>query len=312
MDKFSALLKRVLPSDDGAKGFLFVVIAGVLWALVSPAARMLGQMGADMVTVVILRQSVAALVLGIWLFVYRRDSFRLDRRTFVTMALFALTGPLAANLGYMMSLRTLTVPVGMAIHYTFPLLTSIGALLVIKEIPRKGEWFGGAMIVVGLTVAAGRSGGIPLVGALWGGASAVAMAIQSLFGRKVSSSRSMTPVVLLFYSNFLGVLWMMGGRWIFMGAPFVSLPMVGVLLASFLALAASCLAYGLFFEGMKYVTASTASLGVTVEILAATSMAAIFLGEYPSVREIIGCAMVMGAVLIAAFSKRAKSKTIIL
>lgn len=296
----------VRPLDDGVKGFVFVVIAGVLWALVSPASRVLGGMGVDMVTVVTLRQAVAALVLGLWLFAFRRDSLKIDLKTAGAMALFALTGPLAANLGFMMSLRTLSVPVGMVIHYTFPLLTALGALWITKERPSLGEWLGGTMIIAGLSVAAGGTGSISTAGVMWGGISAIAMAVQSLFGRKVSSGRSMTPVVLLFYSNALGVLWLLGGRWLFMGAPISPIPMEGILWASFLGLAASCLAYGLYFEGMKYVTASSASLGVTVEIVAATSMAAAMLGEFPSVREVVGCAMVMGAVVLAAFSRKGR------
>ena len=296
----------VRPLDDGAKGFVFVVVAGVLWALVSPASRVLGGMGVDMVTVVTLRQAVAALVLGLWLFAFRRDSLKIDLKTAGAMALFALTGPLAANLGFMMSLRTLSVPVGMVIHYTFPLLTALGALWITKERPSLGEWLGGGMIIAGLSVAAGGTGSISTAGVMWGGISAIAMAVQSLFGRKVSSGRSMTPVVLLFYSNALGVLWLLGGRWLFMGSPISQIPMEGILWASFLGLAASCLAYGLYFEGMKYVTASSASLGVTVEIVAATSMAAAMLGEFPSVREVVGCAMVMGAVVLAAFSRKGR------
>ncbi|MDD4837159.1 MAG: DMT family transporter, partial [Dethiosulfovibrio sp.] len=208
--------------------------------------------------------------------------------------------------GFMMSLRTLSVPVGMVIHYTFPLLTALGALWITKERPSLGEWLGGGMIIAGLSVAAGGTGSISTAGVMWGGISAIAMAVQSLFGRKVSSGRSMTPVVLLFYSNALGVLWLLGGRWLFMGSPISQIPMEGILWASFLGLAASCLAYGLYFEGMKYVTASSASLGVTVEIVAATSMAAAMLGEFPSVREVVGCAMVMGAVVLAAFSRKGR------
>ncbi len=291
--------------DEGAKGFLLVVMAGFLWALVSPASRILGMAGADMVTVVAVRQAVAALVIGGWLFFFRRGSLNIGSRGLYAMALFALAGPLAANLGFMFSLTMLSVPVGLVVHYTFPLMTSIGALLVLKERPGLFEWIGGGLIVFGLFVSAGPvTAGLSVRGISWGLLSALGMAVQSLFGRRVSMGGKVSPMALLFYSNALGLIWLSCGRWFLLGAPFSSLTAEALAWAIFLGIVASCLAYGLYFEGMKFVTASTASLGVTVEIVGATVLAGTMIGEFPSLREALGCSLVIGAVLLAALGSR--------
>lgn len=291
----------------GAAGFSLVLAAGLLWALISPISKLLVKDNADFATVTLLRQAVPAAAFGVWLFAFRRDSLKITWKDLGVLTVFTLFGTMPVYFGFMIALATLSVPMGLVIHYTFPLMTALGSALFLKERPGKLEWFGGGLTVLGLLVSSGFDlSRLSLSGVLWDLSSAVGMAVQSLFGRKICKGSRLSPKALLFYSNAIGFVLTFIGRWIFMGAPYEIMSPRSLGLGLFLGVVASTFAYWLFFESMRYITASAATLGVTVEIAAAVVLTGVLAKEFPSAKEVLGCSLVIGAVTLGAFGSRPK------
>ena len=73
-------------------GVLCAASTGLLWALNSPTSKLLGESGADMLTVVFFRCLLTPLPLGIWIRLCASSHFRVGRRD---LAVLFLISPLA-------------------------------------------------------------------------------------------------------------------------------------------------------------------------------------------------------------------------
>ena len=294
--------------DKRFLGINLVILAGILWGSVSPISRVLGRLNADMVSITIIRQVIVVLFFGLWLAINRPEELFISRKKCLPMCIYSLAGPVMTNLFFVLSLVKLTVPVALVIHYTFPFITSIGSFVVTGERPCRSEWIAGVFISLGVFVIADPSSGLdlPFWGVVWGALGAIGMAIQSLLGRRVLGGGSMSSISFLFHTNLMGSLWLLGGRWLFMGAPFAHLSTTMILYGVFMGIVGGCFAYGIYFEGLRYISAPMASLGATVEMVSAMFLAALMIGEIPSFRELLGASIVFGAILLAALGNRTK------
>lgn len=81
-------------------------------------------------------------------------------------------------------------------------------------------------------------------------------------------------------------------------------PVTVAALLAYLGLVPSALAYGLFFAGLRTVTATTASVVALVEPVAAAAIAVLFLGERLTVWALTGGAVLLAAVVALAVTER--------
>ena len=70
------------------------------------------------------------------------------------------------------------------------------------------------------------------------------------------------------------------------------------------AISGSLIAYGLFYSALKYIPAATVSLLCTLEMVLAVALTAVTLGTVPTLREVVGCAVIISAIVISTIKKK--------
>lgn len=192
------------------------------------------------------------------------------------------------------AVRVSSVAVGLLSYATFPAFT------VLLEPAAGGERLDGTnLFFAGLTlfgvflVVPRFSLAEPVLrGVLWGLLSGATFAFLAVINRSLSQRQSSLGVA--FYQDmFAGVALL---PFLFQAAP----RWTGRDLALLAVLGAACtaLAHTLFIRGMRGVNAQTASLVASLEPVYGILFALVLLGEVPTVRTMMGGAIILGAVLL--------------
>ena len=288
------------------KGILCVIAASFIWGTMGPAGKSLAMLGTDMGSVAWSRALFMLSGFGVYLFFRDRSAFRINRRQAVFLALFGLFGTYGMYAGFFRALQHLSVALNEVVIATYPLMTSLGAVLVNKE-PLSAKKIAMALLsMAGILIAVYPSLGfgadsISGIGLFWAFAAAVAMASYSLFGRLSAQSGFVSQGTLLLYSQVFGLFWLtldktFGTGWgdlCFLTARQFSLML-------YLGLFASVGGWALYFFGLRTVPASTASIIGMNEVVTAMLIAALWLGQAPSWNEIAGAAIILCAVFAAS------------
>jgi drug/metabolite transporter, DME family len=261
--------------------YLQVVLAGVLWATSGPFSIALFRMGIPPTSVALLRPATGVLFMALLLLPRGLDAFRLDRKG--ALGLLVLGGLVVGvfQLAYQMSTAAVGVPATVALLYLAPAYVVGMSALFLGE--RLTLLRGGLALLsvagVWLTVFGTRGVDVELSlrGILWGCACGLGYGTYTLFGKVFG--RRYGALVPLFWSTLGGTL-LLSLAWAVRGEPVVlpdSALAWGILLAfGFFTMAAAAL---LLFHAMRTLEAGRASIGTTVEPLAATLLAVVLLDQ---------------------------------
>jgi len=261
--------------------YLQVVLAGVLWATSGPFSIALYRMGIPPTSVALLRPAAGVVFMGLLLLPRGLGAFRLDRKG--ALGLLVLGGLVVGvfQLAYQMSTAAVGVPATVALLYLAPAYVVGMSALFLGE--RLTLLRGGLALLsvagVWLTVFGTRGVDVELSaqGILWGCVCGLTYGSYTLFGKVFG--RQYGALVPLFWSTLGGTL-LLSLTWAVRREPVVlpdSALAWGVLLAfGFFTMAAAAL---LLFHAMRTLEAGRASIGTTVEPLAATLLAVVLLDQ---------------------------------
>lgn len=261
--------------------FLFGVVGLFAKAMTLPA------------TILTLGRSIfSSLSLGIYLLV-RRQSIRLhtaaDYRWLIGAGIL-----LAVHwTSFMQSIQTSTVAVGTLTLATFPLIVTVLEPLLFHERSRASDF------VCALVMLAGVGFIVPEFslesdmtrGVLWGLLSAVTYALLGLANRRFTSTYP--AAVVSFYEQTTAAVVLL--PFLFILRPALTLPDVGLLMV--MGVVFTALAHTLFISGLGAVSVRTAGIITGLESVYGVLAAWLLLGEIPGVRELVGGAIILGAVL---------------
>jgi drug/metabolite transporter, DME family len=279
--------------------YLQVVLAGVLWATSGPFSIALYRMGIPPTSVAILRPATGVLFMALLLLPRGLGAFHLDRRG--ALGLLLLGGAVVGvfQLAYQMSTASVGVPATVALLYLAPAyVVGMSALFLREHLTfLRG---GLAVLSVGgvwLTVLGTRGVDVNLTveGVLWGCVCGISYGSYTLFGKVFGKDYG--ALVPLFWSTLGGTL-LLTVTWALRGEPVVfpdSAMAWGVLLAfGFFTMAAAAL---LLFHAMGTLEAGRASIGTTVEPLAATLLAIALLDQTLTARGWLGMTLLLAGVM---------------
>jgi drug/metabolite transporter, DME family len=261
--------------------YLQVLLAGILWATSGPFSVALHRMGLPPTSVALLRPATGLLFMAILLLPRGWGAFRLAPRS--ALALVGLGGVIvgAFQLAYQMSTASVGVPATVALLYLAPAYVVGASALLLGE--RLTAVRGGLALLsvagVWLTVLGTRGVDVELTlaGVLWGCLCGVSYGSYTLFGKFFG--RTHGALVPLFWSTLGGTL-VLAGTWGIRGEavvlPSTAVAWVVLLAFGFLTMAAAAI---LLFHAMKTLEAGRASIGTTVEPLAAAVLAMVLLDQ---------------------------------
>lgn len=297
-----------------AKGSFLVLFGAFLWGTLVVVTK--GATHLQPMTVATVRAGMAALGCFLWFGLTRPSLLKVNMRAFVLLLIYG--GATAGFLygGFTVALSYLSVATSEIIFFTFPLFTTLAGAVFLKERPSAMQVFSCFLIIAGvvsmtaLTEGKSEAVSFPLRGVAAAVLSLLGMTIQSLVGRKNAQQNWLPTETLFSYAQLFGFLWMALYKTTTTG--WGDLPHISSsswLLLSYMGFISTLLGYGAYNLGLRYISASTASMLASFEMVTAVTLAAIALNAIPSSGEIAGCIIILAALALSTQTARRQQDT---
>jgi drug/metabolite transporter (DMT)-like permease len=290
--------------SDSTKGYLCVIAAAVLWGSSGTVGKALFHEGISPFDVVQIRVTFGSLILAGAFVLFARHLFRIRFRD---IAHFAVLGGLLlalVQITYFYAISKIQVMAAILIQYLSAVWVALFAMTFWGERPR---WYKLVALVAAIGGCYLVVGGYDLqllqmnrIGTLVGLVSAIAFAAYALFGEKVMQRYS--PWTVVFYAlAFAAVTWQL------IYTPFKCfhdshdfIQWAGLL---YIVVMGTIMPFGLYFVGINYIRSTRATIAATLEPIAAGLMAYFALGEKLEPLQLLGAALVIGAIVLLQIEK---------
>lgn len=295
--------------SDTTWGYLYVTAAALLWATSGNAAKALFEHGMTPFELVQVRVTIAAMVLGAAYGVFAPGLMKIRARDlpyFLVLGGVAMAG---VQFTYFLAISKIQVAAAVLIQYMAPILIALYGVLFWKErmTPLKtlalGLAVGGCFLVAGgyslALLSMNRQG---IVAAL---ASAVCFAGYSLLGER--GMHRYAPWTVLFYAlAFAALTWhLLYAPFHYITAGFTAVEWAGIVYIAFFGTVAP---FGLFFLGINHIRSTRASVTACLEPISAGVLAFFLLGERLETWQVLGAALVVGAVALMVLSRELEER----
>lgn len=282
---------------SGTTGYLYVVLAALLWALSGTASKFLFQVGLSPLHLVQMRATISAFILFLWLFLVKPSLLRVERSDWV--ALVVLGVALAATqFTYLYAISKIPVAAAILLQYQAPVLIALYTVISRRTglSYRTAFAIGGAVAGCYLMVGGHRFDftGMNRAGVISGLVSAASFALYTV--RSEGTIRARNPWTVICYALIVTAV-----VWNCVHQPF------GAFLRGygptewswifFVGFFGTVLPFGFYAKGVYLIQATKASVTATLEPVIAGFTAYLFLGEVMEPLQIAGGCLVMGAVI---------------
>jgi drug/metabolite transporter (DMT)-like permease len=295
---------------SGRVGPLLILISATAFGAMAVFGKLAYAAGATSETLVLVRFTIAALLLAVLLAV--RPGLRVrpeaqDGRPHWPVVLIALSlgavGYATQASLFFAALERISAPLVSLVLYTYPAMVTLAAVLLGRDRLTGGRLAALAAASIGtLLVLVGAGGlGFDAVGVALGFGAAVTYTVYILVADTVL--HRMAPVVLtaLVMTGAAGALW---ARSLLGGGPELGLTAAGWFWIGCIAVVSTVLAVLTFFAGMRRTGASTASILSTFEPVVAAALAAVVLGEVLTPVQLLGALLVLSAAVLVQWRPR--------
>ena len=290
--------------QSGKLGYFYVALAAVLFAVSGTSAKFLFHSGITPYQLIQLRTTMAFASLLIWLCLRHSALLKVsisDLPYFLVLGVFGIG---AAPFLYLFAISKIKVAAAILLHYTGPVFVALYVVFVQRQTIGRISILAilGTLVGCYLVVGAYNLQLLELnrFGIISGLLAAVAFAVYSVLSEY--GMRKYTPwTVLLYGMLFAAVMWnilhppleamlhrysAVQWGWIF-----------------FIGIFGTVLPFGLYFEGIKRIRPTPASITATLEPISAGVIASIFLGEIMRPLQITGGIIVIVSIILLQLNK---------
>jgi drug/metabolite transporter (DMT)-like permease len=306
-----------LPSEEGllderpGLGYAMVATAATLFAVNGTVSKVVLGSGLSSLQLTQIRSTGAALGFLLFLLLFARDRFDVDRRELAFLVAFGVAGVAFVQWLYFVALEHLPVGIALLIQFTAPLFVALFARFVYHERIRRRIWVALALCTVGLSI----------VVELWTGVDFSTIGITAAFGAALALTAYMLmaererkhrdPASLSFYGFlFAAVFWaVVQPLWQFpWGVLDDRVSLEGNLadrtapvwvLVAFIVVVGTMITFSLLTGALRHIPATRASIVATLEPVLATVVAWLWLGESFGASQLVGGAIVLGGIVLA-------------
>ena len=281
------------------RGYLYVVIAAILWAISGSSAKFLFNSGVTAFQLAQLRLTITAVGLFIWLSVRDATLLKIARKDIWYFAVFGIVGMGACQFTYLFAISKINVAAAILLQYLAPSFIAIHAVVFAREklsavtiLALLGAT-SGCYLVVGAYNLEILS--LNLAGIISGVISAIAFAWYSIHGEY--GMRRYDPWTVIFYAMFFA-----GLVWNILHPPLeaffqdYSLIEWGWIL--YIGILGTLVPFGLYLLGVNLIRSTRASITATLEPISAGILSYIFLGEIFGPLQIIGGGLVIASIIL--------------
>jgi drug/metabolite transporter (DMT)-like permease len=291
------------------KGYLCVILAATMWGTNGVVAKYLFNHGVSPSMLVQIRSTLAFLILFSVLALFKKDLIRFTGKDALFMTTFAIGGMAMVNFMYFYTISKTNVATGVLLQYTGPVFITIfaasfqGDKLTRGKIASLALAFGGCFLMVG-----GYSPELlklNAVGLTCGLITALFYAFYTLYGEW--GLKRYSPWTMVVYGFGFNALF-----WAIFVTPW-EVSQKGLQLAQwphflYVVVVGTVIPFGLYFQGIKYIRATRASITSILEPVVAGVVSFFLLHEVLFFPQIIGGIAVIVAIVLLQAERRAPLK----
>lgn len=284
------------------KGLIEVILSGICFGFLAYFGKLAYAHGLKPGEFISLRFVIAALILGVFLFLQKPQNLKLPKKALSRCVVLGILGYAVFSSCFFQALIGLSASLTVLLLYTFPLFVTVGAALFLGEpISRFGLM---ALVVTGTGLVSLVTGDVQVthrVAILFGIGSAVFYSLYILLSKKWLVHQN--PFITTFYiqlfaalvlslihlHDFHRIVFILKTAW---------LPVLGS------AVISTIFAMSLFLSGLRRLTSSETSILSTTEPVVALLVAYVFLNERFLPWQIFGAVLVLTGLVLTAMPKK--------
>ncbi len=285
-------------------GYLYVSLAAVFFAISGTAAKFLFNDGITAFQLIQMRTTLAFSGLLIWLCLRYPALLKISTRDLPYFAGLGVFGIGSAQFFYLLAISKINVAAAILLHYTGPVFVALYVVFVQRQKLRFNSILAISGTLIGCFLVVGAYNlqifALNRVGIIAGILAAVSFAVYSILSDY--GMRKYTPWTVLLYGMLFAAL-----MWNILHPPLeaflhrYSPVQWGWIL--FIGICGTIIPFGLYFEGVKRIQPTHASITATLEPISAGVIAAVFLGEVMVPLQIFGGLIVIGSIILLQLSR---------
>jgi len=298
-------------------GYFYALAASLLFGANGSVAKVVMDAGLNPTQLTMFRTLGTFVISGLVITIIERKALRISARQLGVMAILGVVGVAILQASYAFAVQLMPVGIALLVEYLAVLFVPIVAFLFFKEKVRIRLWIAIGLVLVGLAfVAQVWSGALNPVGIVMALVAAVCLTAYFVIGEHQLGSTS--PLAVLFWSSgFAAVFWACFSGWwtidptVLTTSVSMSGNLSGIILPLWMPLAwcigmGSFLPFLLSFSAIRRLSATTAGVIATSEVIFAFTVAWLWLGEALNPLQVIGAVVVTAGILLAQTSRAGK------
>lgn len=293
-----------------ALGYGLAALSGCLLSTLGVLGKTAYALGADPLSVVSLRATIAGIILGIAVMATKPKLFRLRLADLPFFVGYGLVGVALNYMGYFYALEFTTVATAITVLYTYPAMVVVLAFIVYREPIVRLKiaalllcFFGVVLVASGSSSAGLTSDPRGLMFSLLAGGST---AVYIVAGKHVLTRYDAKTV--LFYSFLFGSLALNVLRYVELG-PGLNVNTEIMLVIVAIAVVPTLLGYGVLTYSLQLIEAGRAAIASSIEPAVAIYLAYLFLRETPTLIQLTGSVLVIIGALLIGFSTASEKQS---
>jgi drug/metabolite transporter (DMT)-like permease len=280
-------------------GYLYVALAAILFAISGTSAKFLFNDGITAFQLIQMRTTLAFTGLLIWLCLRYPTLLKISIKNlpyFIGLGIFGIG---SAQFFYLLAISKINVAAAILLHYTGPVFVALYVVFIQRQKLRFNITLAISGTLIGCFLVVGAYNlqlfALNRIGIIAGILAAVSFAVYSILSDY--GMRKYTPWTVLLYGLLFAAL-----MWNILHPPLeaffhrYSPVQWGWIL--FIGICGTIFPFGLYFEGVKRIQPTHASITATLEPISAGVIAAVFLGEVMAPLQIIGGLIVIVSIII--------------
>jgi len=276
----------------------YILTAGTLWGFMGVFVRALAKIGISSTGAIMLRCGLAAILLGLTIFIKDRRQLQVRLRDFWCFIGSGLCSMLFFTYCYFKSMEHLDLGTAAILLYTAPSIVIVLSRFIFREKLTGVKLLALLLAFAGCCLVSGVGTGarISVQGILLGIGSGLGYALYSIFAR-FAMNRGYSSLTISFYTSLLagvgaGVVWGTQEAPVMFASPYNALLCLATAVVTFY------LPYLLYTTGLESVETGRASIMASIEPVVATACGIFIFREQPSFASVCGMLLVLSAIVL--------------
>jgi drug/metabolite transporter (DMT)-like permease len=298
-------------------GYLFCLLGALLFGANGSVTKVVLEEGLTPLQLTQFRVLGCCVIAGVVLFFVDRSAFRLPPRQILVMAILGVFGVAILQAAYAGAIQLLPVGIALLFEYTGVLFVALIAFFFLHEKVRARIWVAIVLVLVGLAVVAQVwASSLNLLGVLLALLAAASLTTYFLVGERQVGATS--PLAVAFWTmGFASIFWVFFSGWWEVSPSNLATPvsLSGNLAAAVVPLwvplawnvvVGTFLSFLFSFLGLKHLSATTAGIIASSEVIFAFAVAYLWLGEGLNPVQLVGAAVVLVGIILAQTARANK------